>query len=144
MIISQNFISSQWCLWELHLAQHSLLEEKRDGIILIVVEKVKLSDLPPTLRFLMKTRIYLEWDSEPTKQDLFWTRLRSALASTKRSTHSLTSTSNETIEVNWLFRYYWVVCCQMFRMQPQSAVQLYMSRSLYKIWSASVLSIQYY
>lgn len=101
MIISQNFISSQWCLWELHLAQHSLLEEKREGIILIVVEKVKHSDLPPTLRFLMKTRIYLEWESEPTKQDIFWTRLRSALMSSKKSTqertHFLTSSSDETI-----------------------------------------------
>ena len=98
MIISQNFISSQWCLWELHLAQHSLIEEKRDGIILIVVEKVKLSDLPPTLRFLMKTRIYLEWETRPTKKDLFWARLRSALAYTKKSTPSPTSLSSETVD----------------------------------------------
>ena len=84
LIISHHFIHSQWCLWELHLAQHSLLEEKREGLVLIVVGKVKPSDLPPTLRFLMKTRIYLEWNSEPTKQDLFWVRLRNALAPAKK------------------------------------------------------------
>lgn len=80
LIISENFVQSHWCLWELHLAQHSLLEEKRNGLILVVVGKVKLNQLPPTLRFLMKTRIYLEWDPDPPKQRIFWERLREALA----------------------------------------------------------------
>ncbi len=80
LIISENFVQSHWCLWELHLAQHSLLEEKRNGLILVVVGKLKLNQLPPTLRFLMKTRIYLEWDPDPSRQRLFWERLREALA----------------------------------------------------------------
>ena len=81
LIISEHFVRSQWCLWELHLAQHSLLEERRDGLILVVLGKMKTSSLPPTLRFLMKTRIFLEWDTDPSKQRLFWMRLRNALAS---------------------------------------------------------------
>nr|CAH0111889.1 unnamed protein product [Daphnia galeata] len=80
LIISENFIHSHWCLWELHLAQHSLLEDKRNGLILVVVGKLKLNQCPPTLRFLMKTRIYLEWDLDPSKQRVFWERLRDALA----------------------------------------------------------------
>ena len=80
LIVSENFVQSHWCLWELHLAQHSLLEEKRNGLILVVIGKLKMGQLPPTLRFLMKTRIYLEWDPDPRKQHLFWERLRGALA----------------------------------------------------------------
>ena len=90
LIVSENFVQSHWCLWELHLAQHSLLEEKRNGLILVVVGKLKLNHLPPTLRFLLKTRIYLEWDSDPSKQRLFWERLREALApSTQKKVASL-------------------------------------------------------
>lgn len=37
LVISENFVQSHWCLWELHLAQHSLLEDKRSGLILVVV-----------------------------------------------------------------------------------------------------------
>jgi toll-like receptor 13 len=80
LVISENFIQSHWCLWELHLAQHSLLEDKRNGLVLVVVGKLKLNQCPPTLRFLMKTRIYLEWDLDPSKQRVFWERLRDALA----------------------------------------------------------------
>lgn len=80
LIVSEHFVQSHWCLWELHLAQHSLLEDKRNGLVLVVVGKLKPGQLPPTLRFLMKTRIYLEWDPDPRKQHLFWERLRGALA----------------------------------------------------------------
>ncbi len=80
MVVSEHFVQSHWCLWELHLAQHSLLEEKRNGLVMVVVGKLKAGQLPPTLRFLMSTRIYLEWDPEPRKQELFWERLRGALA----------------------------------------------------------------
>ncbi|CAG0893663.1 unnamed protein product [Darwinula stevensoni] len=31
MILSENFVSSQWCTWELHMAQHQLFREKREG-----------------------------------------------------------------------------------------------------------------
>lgn len=39
LVISENFIHSHWCMWEMHLAQHALLEEKRSGLILVVVGK---------------------------------------------------------------------------------------------------------
>lgn len=80
LIVSEHFLRSHWCLWELHLAQHSLFEERRNGLVLVVIGKLKGGHLPPTLRFLMKTRIYLEWDPDPRKQQLFWERLRGALA----------------------------------------------------------------
>jgi len=83
LIVSRHFVQSHWCLWELHLAQHSLLDEQRNGLVLVVVgpEKLKPIQLPPTLRYLMKTRIYLEWHpDDPVKQKVFWERLRAALA----------------------------------------------------------------
>lgn len=56
LIISENFVQSHWCLWELHLAQHSLLEEKRNGLILVVVGKypsVAIFELPTSVDIRM-------------------------------------------------------------------------------------------
>ena len=97
LIISRHFIQSQWCLWELHLAQHSLLEEQRNGLVLVVVgqDKIKKLQLPPTLRYLMRTRIYLEWDAnDQSKQKIFWERLRAALASSPSAISSSSSSSS--------------------------------------------------
>ena len=82
LVVSRSFVRSQWCRWEMHLAQQSLLQEGRRGLILVVLNDLKQSALPPKLRVLMKTRIYLKWDADdPMKQRLFWTRLRNALQS---------------------------------------------------------------
>ena len=85
-MVSENFVRSQWCLWELHLAQNSLLEENREGLILVVIGKLKAASMPPTLRFLLRTRIYLDWEPDPLKQRIFWDRLRTALRQKKETT----------------------------------------------------------
>jgi hypothetical protein len=65
------------------LAQNYLLEENRDDVILVVVDKPRVASLPPTLRCLLKTHIYLKWNPDPLKQPLFWDKLRTALCRSK-------------------------------------------------------------
>lgn len=84
LIVSDSFAKSQWCKWEMQIAQHHQLfleveGEMSDPLIMIKLGDVLNAHLTPTLRYLMKTRVFLEWDSEPIKQRLFWEKLRATL-----------------------------------------------------------------
>ena len=98
LIISDAFARSQWCRWELQLAEnHTLflsneLDGCEDPLIMIKLGEVAKTHMTPTLKYLLKTRVYLEWDSEPAKQKLFWDKLRSAL-SPPAATMTCTETS---------------------------------------------------
>ncbi|XP_067003203.2 toll-like receptor 2 [Anabrus simplex] len=87
LIVSDAFAKSQWCMWELRLAEHHrlFLDDKEHGdrddtLIIVKIGNVRSSNMTPTLKYLMRTRIYLEWDQNPKKQRIFWTKLRAALA----------------------------------------------------------------
>lgn len=83
LVVSKNFIQSPWCRFETDLAHNSLSKKKRNGLVLIKLEQ--LGDdmlIPAQLDFLLQTRIYLEWppESDPIKRNIFWSKLRRALA----------------------------------------------------------------
>lgn len=86
LIISDNYAKSQWCRWESHIAHHHKLflqndqgEYVDDTLILIKIGPVSGYHLTPTLKYLLKTRIYLQWDSEEKRQKEFWEKLRKTL-----------------------------------------------------------------
>ncbi|XP_062550528.1 toll-like receptor 13 isoform X2 [Armigeres subalbatus] len=85
LIVSESFLLSRWCQFEMHLAQHRLLETRRDELILVLLEDIPRRKCPKTLRYLMKTKTYIKWPRQQTNdRELFWKRLRGALMSTKR------------------------------------------------------------
>ncbi|XP_055600158.1 uncharacterized protein LOC129749250 [Uranotaenia lowii] len=61
LVISESFILSQWCQFEMHLAQHRLLETRREQLILVLLEDIPRSKRPKTLHYLMKTKTYIIW-----------------------------------------------------------------------------------
>lgn len=82
LVISQSFLRSQWCQFELHLAQHRLLETRREELILLFLEEIPKMKRPKTLQYLMKTKTYLLWpkkDDDVEGQKLFWKRLHRAI-----------------------------------------------------------------
>ncbi|KAL0273402.1 UNVERIFIED_CONTAM: hypothetical protein PYX00_006072 [Menopon gallinae] len=83
LVVSQAFVSSQWCQYEMHLAYHRLLETKRDRMILIFLENIPRYKRPKTLRYLMMTKTYIQWPSDQTDNgksiQIFWNRLFRAL-----------------------------------------------------------------
>ncbi|KAJ8941294.1 hypothetical protein NQ318_000594 [Aromia moschata] len=90
LIISDNYAKSQWCRWESQIAEHHRLffeneagEYVDDSLVLIKLGPVSDSHLTPTLKYLLKTRIYLQWEAEEKKQKAFWDKLRNALAPPK-------------------------------------------------------------
>lgn len=81
-VLTQDFIGSRWCQWELEMANHKMFEENRAYIILIELERIDKKNIPRHLRYLMDTRTYLEWPQEKDdkqKVERCWKRLRYAM-----------------------------------------------------------------
>ncbi|GLV35077.1 Toll-9 [Carabus blaptoides fortunei] len=90
LVISNGFAKSQWCRWETQLAEYHELffqNDNTDGpddtLLMIKLENIDKLNMTPTLKYLMKTRIYLQWDPAPEKQYFFWNKLRTILAISK-------------------------------------------------------------
>ncbi|CAK1592877.1 unnamed protein product [Parnassius mnemosyne] len=83
LIISQRFLVSQWCQFEMHLAQHRLLETRREDLILVLLEDIPRRLRPNTLHYLMVTNTYIVWPKEDAEQVLFWRRLKKSLVTQK-------------------------------------------------------------
>lgn len=81
LVISQSFLRSQWCQFELHLAQHRLLETRREELILLFLEEIPRMKRPKTLQYLMRTKTYIMWpksSDDVEGQKIFWKRLHRA------------------------------------------------------------------
>ncbi|KAF0297766.1 Toll-like receptor 2 type-2 [Amphibalanus amphitrite] len=79
LVLTDHFAKSHWCRWEMNLVQCRLFEQTRDDLILVKLGKIRSRHLTPTIRYLMRTRIYIEWGPSAQQQLLFWERLRAAL-----------------------------------------------------------------
>lgn len=74
MILSKNFIKSEWCRFEFKSAHHQVLRDRRRRLIVILLGDLPQKDLDPDIRLYLKTNTYLQWGDK-----LFWQRLRFAL-----------------------------------------------------------------
>ncbi|KAL3272572.1 hypothetical protein HHI36_014042 [Cryptolaemus montrouzieri] len=90
LIVSNSYAKSYWCNWESQIAEHHrLFFENPNGdcvdesIVVIKLGPVSDVHLNPTLKYLLKTRIYLQWDSDDDKQKVFWQKLRQFLTPPK-------------------------------------------------------------
>ncbi|KFB37603.1 hypothetical protein ZHAS_00004845 [Anopheles sinensis] len=69
LVISERFLLSHWCQFEMHLAQHRLLETRREHLILVMLEDIPKIKRPRTLQYLMKTKTYIKWPTTPRGPD---------------------------------------------------------------------------
>lgn len=85
LLVSENFLLSQWCQFEMNLAQHRLLETRRDKLIIVLLEDIPVSKQPKTLKYLMRTKTYIKWPAlgSNSEKQLFWKRLKKAITTTK-------------------------------------------------------------
>lgn len=74
MVLSENFIKSEWCRFEFKSAHHQVLRDRRRRLIVILLGDVPQKDLDPDIRLYLKTNTYLHWGDK-----LFWQKLRFAL-----------------------------------------------------------------
>lgn len=92
MVLSENFIKSEWCRFEFKSAHHQVLRDRRRRLIVVLLGEVPQKDLDPDIRLYLKTNTYLQWGDK-----LFWEKLRFALPdvpNNQRRRNSVRSNSN--------------------------------------------------
>ncbi|KFQ32906.1 PREDICTED: toll-like receptor 2 [Merops nubicus] len=84
-VLSPSFVNSCWCQYELYFAEHRVLNENQDSLIMIVLEDLPPNSVPQKfskLRKLLKRKTYLKWSPEEHKQKMFWRQLEAVLKTT--------------------------------------------------------------
>lgn len=77
MVLSENYIKSEWCRFEFKSAHHRVLRDRKRRLIVIVLGRVPDS-LDADIRSYLKTNTYLQWGDR-----YFWDKLRYALPDVK-------------------------------------------------------------
>jgi toll-like receptor 2 len=83
-VLSENFVRSEWCKYELDFSHFRLFDENNDAAILVLLEPIEKKAIPQRfcrLRKIMNTKTYLEWPRDEAQQEGFWVNLRTAIKS---------------------------------------------------------------
>ncbi|NXF75944.1 TLR21 protein, partial [Sclerurus mexicanus] len=83
-VLSEHFVQSEWCKYELDFSHFRLFDENNDAAILVLLEPIQSKTIPKRfckLRKIMNTKTYLEWPLEEEQQQMFWENLKRALKS---------------------------------------------------------------
>ncbi|XP_029412604.1 toll-like receptor 2 isoform X2 [Nannospalax galili] len=83
-VLSENFVKSEWCKYELDFSHFRLFDENNDAAILVLLEPIEKKAIPQRfckLRRIMNTKTYLEWPVDEAQQEGFWVNLRTAIKS---------------------------------------------------------------
>ncbi|XP_034087367.1 toll-like receptor 2 [Gymnodraco acuticeps] len=81
-VLSQNFIRSEWCKYELDYTHFRLFDHNDDTVVLILLEPIDKETVPKKfckLRRVMNSRTYLEWPEDHDQIPRFWHSLRTAI-----------------------------------------------------------------
>ena len=76
IVLSPNFVESNWCHHEMEMAKMRLLDENLDVIILVLLSEIPNNKMTLSLRHLLCKKEYLKWPNDRAGQRLFWQRLR--------------------------------------------------------------------
>ena len=74
IVLSDNFLNSEWCQYEFQAAHHQLLEERKNRIIMVLLHDINHDMEDHQLKDYIKTRTYLEY-GDPW----FWAKLDYAM-----------------------------------------------------------------
>ncbi|KAI0209766.1 hypothetical protein LSAT2_005540 [Lamellibrachia satsuma] len=74
LVLSPDFLSSNWCLLEMYIARSRIISQGRDVIVPIILREFPTSQLTRTLEGIL-SRSYLEWTDDLEDQTLFWNKL---------------------------------------------------------------------
>ncbi|XP_077502891.1 toll-like receptor 2 type-2 [Amblyomma americanum] len=70
LVVTQNYVESEWCRWEFRVAQHRALEDNINRLIVVVVGDVRPEGVDEELQRYMQETNYLRWGEAH-----FWDKL---------------------------------------------------------------------
>ena len=76
LVLSPNFVESEWCYHEMRMAHMRLLDHKLDVLVLVLLKEIPENKMTLSLRQLLCKKKYLKWPKDRAGQRLFWRRLR--------------------------------------------------------------------
>ncbi|XP_037051674.1 toll-like receptor Tollo [Bradysia coprophila] len=91
MVLSENYIKSEWCRFEFKSAHHQVLRDRRRRLIVIILGEIPHKDLDPDIRLYLKTNTYLQWGDK-----FFWDKLRFALPDVPNNRRNQLNQLNQT------------------------------------------------
>ncbi|XP_077991640.1 uncharacterized protein LOC144445873 [Glandiceps talaboti] len=84
LILSPHFAESEWCYFEMRMAQDHLFAERRDVLLLVLLENIPDDVMPRVLRKILRTKRYIEWPQNEIGRRLFWEKLKVEVRSGNR------------------------------------------------------------
>ncbi|ELU00039.1 hypothetical protein CAPTEDRAFT_39649, partial [Capitella teleta] len=81
LLVTNAFAEYEWCQFEMTMAQHKLIANDNDNLLVAVMEDIEPINMTPRLRLLMKRKVFLQWTEDEAGQRLFWERLKLMLRS---------------------------------------------------------------
>ncbi|VVC27182.1 Hypothetical protein CINCED_3A004293 [Cinara cedri] len=93
LVVSKNFVESEWCRFEFKSALHEGLKDKRGRLIVVALGEIQPKDVDPELRIYMKNAVHVNWGDR-----MFWEKLKFAMPDVSKS-QSLMSRSRNGVNI---------------------------------------------
>ncbi|KAH9494461.1 hypothetical protein Btru_020064 [Bulinus truncatus] len=74
LLLSRNFLESEWCRFEFQTAHHHILKEGSHRLVIVLLDDIPDDMLDPDLKVQLKSKTYLKYDDP-----WFWEKLYFAL-----------------------------------------------------------------
>ena len=79
LLVNNAFARSAWCQEISEIAFSKMVTERRDLLVVVLLEHIEPRNMRPTLRTILTTRPYLTWPDTHIKQERFWEAIRKTL-----------------------------------------------------------------
>ncbi|XP_070566976.1 toll-like receptor 2 [Ptychodera flava] len=84
LVLSPHFAVSEWCYFEMRMAQNQLFDSRRDVLVMILLEEIPDDDMPRILHNILLIKRFLKWPDNRMDRERFWQKLRLELKSDSR------------------------------------------------------------
>ena len=82
-MISNNYLSSHWCMYEFNMALMERIHARDDDsmLILVLLSNIDIQKAPMSMMEFIQSSTYIEFPDDPTYRSLFWSKLSDSLNS---------------------------------------------------------------
>ena len=88
IVLSPNYVASEWCYFEVQQAWLRLLNEGQDVIVMVLLDPIRDNKMTMFLRQFLCKKEYLSWPGDRAGQKLFWQYLTEKIKQPSYSSRS--------------------------------------------------------